>query len=168
MREKKSAGRRAPCQHKDRRYMSDSTKWMGISTAGERDGRRNDPRSSAPLSDRAFQSLTLSSRSSAGQLYPGSARTPRNHTRARFSGRNRRPACALGRERKEAPKNETKPVLFHTPHTTSFSPSSRLRSTRLILSWEQQSWQFKASRTAHRRCRRHRRRGGSGYRLRTL
>jgi hypothetical protein len=29
---------------------------MGISTAGERDGRRNDPRSGAPLSDRVFRS----------------------------------------------------------------------------------------------------------------
>ncbi len=39
-----------------RSYTSDSTTWMGISTAGERDGRRNDTRSSAPLSDRVFRS----------------------------------------------------------------------------------------------------------------
>jgi hypothetical protein len=87
--------------------MSDSTKWMGISTAGGRDGRRNDPRSSAPLSDRIVRAdavfVVLRS--------PSSARTPRNHTRARPSGRNRRPACAHGRERKEAPKIETKPLL---------------------------------------------------------
>ena len=103
---------------------SDSTKWMGISTAGGRDGRRNDPRSSAPLSDGGgilkaclcwycskfqkrkkaigFCGLTLSPRSSAGQLCPSSAHSSRNHTRARPSGRNRRPACAHGRERKES------------------------------------------------------------------
>ncbi len=49
--------------------------------------------------------LALFSRSSAGQLYPGSART-RNYTRARFTGRNRRPACVHGRERKEAKKKK--------------------------------------------------------------
>ncbi len=123
--------------------------------------------------------LTLSSRSSAGQLCPSSARSSRNHTRARPSGRNIRPACAHGREeRKEAPKIETKPLLFthqtllhfrfyHPPTRGTcraptagvgharptrlkhgplchFSfpatmPSSCLRSTRLILPWEQQS-----------------------------
>jgi hypothetical protein len=51
--------------------------------------------------------ITLPSRSSAGQLCPSSARSSRNHTRARPSGRNRRPACAHRRERKEAPKIET-------------------------------------------------------------
>ena len=56
--------------------------------------------------------LALSLQSSAGQLCPGSARSPRNHTRARLSGRKRRPACAHGRERKEAPKIETKPFVL--------------------------------------------------------
>jgi hypothetical protein len=120
---------------------------MGISTAGGRDGRRNDPRSSAPLSVRSC-GLTLPPRSSAGQLCPSSARSSRNHTKARPSGRNRRPACAHGREWKEAPKIESKPLLSHTKRTPlslchfSFPaamPSSCLRSTRLILSWEQQS-----------------------------
>jgi hypothetical protein len=43
-----------------------------------------------------------------------SARTPRNYTRARFSGRNRKPACAYGRKRKEAPEIETRSLLLHT------------------------------------------------------
>ncbi len=55
--------------------------------------------------------LAPSLRSSAGKLCPGSARSSRNHTRARPSGRNRRPACAHGREPKEAPKFETKPYV---------------------------------------------------------
>ena len=100
---------------------SDSTKWMGISTAGGRDGRRNDPRSSAPLlSAIGLCGLTLSPRSSAGQLCPSSARSSRIHTRARPSGRNRRPACAHGRERKEAPKIELKPSLSHTHSIFAF------------------------------------------------
>ena len=57
---------------------------------------------------RVSREVTLSSRSSADLLCPGSARTPRNHTRARSSGRNRGPACAHGRERNEAPEIETK------------------------------------------------------------
>ncbi len=39
-----------------------------------------------------------------GQHSLGSARAPRKYTRARLSGRHRKPACAHGCERKEAPK----------------------------------------------------------------
>ncbi len=110
----------------------------GISTAAERDGRRNDPRPHAPYHYHSAagspgRKLTLPPRSSAGQLCPCSARTPRNYTRARSSGRNRRPACAHGRERKEAPKIETngscgvsvgssqqvQGVPYHTNHFTA-------------------------------------------------
>ncbi len=41
---------------------------------------------------------------SAGQLCPSSARRSRNHTRARPSGRNRRPACAHGRPGQDEPR----------------------------------------------------------------
>ena len=92
--------------------MSDSTRWMGLSTAGERDGRRNDPRPKTQRTTQRSGLLTPSLRSSAGKHCPGSARSSRNHTRARPSGRSRMPACAHGRERKEAPKIETKPLLF--------------------------------------------------------
>jgi hypothetical protein len=81
---------------------------------------------SAVGSPGSYNSVAQSLRSSAGQLCPGSARSPRNHTRARPSGRNRRPACAHGRERKEAPKIETKPyvllqLFFYQYHTYTYT-----------------------------------------------
>ncbi len=112
--------------------------------------------------------LTPPLRSFAGQLCPVSARSSRNHTRARPSGRNRRPACAHGRERKEAPKIEIKPFvllrLFTFPTHPSgnfFIPFATLRSQQRCPAaaslpfrstrrqpWEQRSfrWQFTASR----------------------
>jgi hypothetical protein len=120
--------------------MTDSTRWMGISTAGERDGRRkipkaksNDPRPNAALSGQVSRELTLSVRSSAGQLCPVSARSPRNHTRARPSCRNRRPACAHGRERKKAPKFETKPFVLLQPAFRFLSNRARKGSVEAAM-----------------------------------
>ncbi len=73
--------------------------------------------------------LTLSSRSSTGQLCPGSART-----RARLYGRNRRPACAHGRELKEAPKIEINPLCVSCTHTPRFIfvPTAQLYTKKSI------------------------------------
>ena len=111
---------------------------MGISTAGGRDGRRNDPRSSAPLSDRivrANAAFAVLSRSALPQL---SAQLAHPHQSAAFWQKQRAGLRSRTRAERSA-ENLNKAFAFHTPpNTTSFS-LYRLRSTRLLLSWEQQS-----------------------------
>ena len=93
-------------------YTSDSTKWMGISTAGGRDGRRNDPRSSAPLSDRIVRANAISAvlrRSALPQL---SAQLAQPHQSAAFWQRQR--AGLRSRTRAERSAEKLKQVFAFT------------------------------------------------------
>ena len=100
---------------------------MRISTAGERDGQRNDPGPNAlvqcrlvALSDRVSRGLTPSLWSSAGQLCPGSARSSRTTPeRGLLAETEGRPALtdASGKKRRKLKQS----LCFHTLITTSFS-----------------------------------------------
>jgi hypothetical protein len=93
---------------------------MGISTAGGRDGRRNDPRSSAPLSDRIVRGnavFAVLRRSASPQL---SAQIAQPHQSAAFWQKQKAGLRSRTRAERSA-ENRNKAFAFHTTNTSSFS-----------------------------------------------
>jgi hypothetical protein len=87
-----------------------------MSTAGGRDGRRNDPRSSAPLSDRIVRAnnvFAVLRRSALPQL---SAQLAQPQQCAAFWQKQKAGLRSRTRAEISAEKNETKPLLSHSDH----------------------------------------------------